>query len=151
MRRGGPRYLRPHTPHCKARRARQRREKPAEFSTRPHYTSPMSTRYLPPRAAPQSPDPLGFGQAMSQHGTLAQLGRQLQLSRRHLEVVAVALPGAMKRFVQAGTLDETGWTLVADNAAIAAKLRHLHPQLVRLLQEQGLLQTGELRIRVRQS
>lgn len=111
----------------------------------------MVARYLPPRTPPDAPDPMDFGRAMSQHGTLARLGQQLAASRRHLAVVSVALPGAMKRFVQAGTLDENGWTLVADNAAIAAKLRHLQPQLLRLLQEQGLLLQGELRIRVRQS
>lgn len=111
----------------------------------------MSTRYLPHRPAPVAPEPLGVVQAMAQHGTLAQLGRQLQASRRHLEVISVALPGAMKRFVQAGSLDEGGWTLVADNAAIAAKLRYLRPQLLQLLQEADLLKTGELRIKVRQT
>lgn len=111
----------------------------------------MVTRYLPPRPKPTTPDPMDFGRAMTRHGTLAQLGQRLTQSRRHLEVVSVALPGAMKRFVQAGTLDEHGWTLVADNAAIAAKLRHLQPQLLMLLQEQGLLLQGELRIRVRQT
>lgn len=111
----------------------------------------MATRYLPPRAKPDAPDPLDFGRAMSQHGVLARLGQQLALSQRHLAAVSVALPGAMKRFVQAGTLDDQGWTLVADNAAIAAKLRHLQPTLLRLLREEGLLLEGELRIRVRQS
>lgn len=111
----------------------------------------MPPRYLPPRPKPEAPDPMDFGRAMSQHGTLAMLGQRLAASQRHLAAVTVALPGAMKRFVQAGTLDEHGWTLVADNAAIAAKLRQLHPQLLRLLQEQGLLLEGELRIRVRQS
>ena len=111
----------------------------------------MPPRYLPPRVKPEAPDPLDFGRAMSQHGMLARLGQQLALSQRHLAAVSVALPGAMKRFVQAGTLDEQGWTLVADNAAIAAKLRHLQPTLLRLLREEGLLLEGELRIRVRQS
>lgn len=111
----------------------------------------MAVRYLPPRASPDAPDPLDFGRAMSQNGMLARLGQQLAASRRHLAVISVALPGAMTRFVHAGTLDDQGWTLVADNAAIAAKLRHLQPQLLRLLQEQGLLLEGELRIRVRQS
>ncbi|MBO9689509.1 DciA family protein [Roseateles chitosanitabidus] len=111
----------------------------------------MATRYLPPRPKPVTPDPMDFGRAMSGHGMLARLGQQLALSQKHLETVRVALPGAMKRFVQAGTLDEHGWTLVADNAAIAAKLRHMQPTLLQLLREEGLLLEGELRIRVRQS
>ncbi|MDH0868379.1 hypothetical protein [Mitsuaria sp. GD03876] len=110
----------------------------------------MPPRYLPPRVKSDTPDPLDFGGAMSRHGVLARLGQQLALSQRHLAAVSVALPGAMKRFVQAGTLDEHGWTLVADNAAIAAKLRHMQPTLLQLLHEDGLLLQGELRIRVRQ-
>ncbi len=111
----------------------------------------MTTRYLPPRTRPEAPDPMDFGQALSRHGTLAQLGQRLQASQHHLAVISVALPGPMRQFVQAGTLDETGWTVVAHNAAIATKLRHMQPVLLRLLQEQGLLQQGELRIKVRQS
>jgi hypothetical protein len=111
----------------------------------------MAPRYLPPRVKSDTPDPLDFGRAMSRHGVLARLGQQLALSQRHLAAVSVALPGAMKRFVQAGTLDEHGWTLVADNAAIAAKLRHLQPTLLQLLRDEGLLLQGELRIRVRQA
>jgi len=94
---------------------------------------------------------MDFGQALSRHGTLAQLGARLQASQRHLAAISLALPGAMRQFVQAGTLDEQGWTVVAHNAAIATKLRHMQPVLLRLLQEQGLLLEGELRIRVRQS
>ncbi|UXH79745.1 DciA family protein [Roseateles amylovorans] len=111
----------------------------------------MTTRYLPRRPRPSAPDPMDFGRAMSRHGALTVLGQRLAASQRHLAVISVALPGAMKRFVQAGTLDDAGWTLVADNAAVATKLRHLQPQLLRLLQEEGLLLDGELRIRVRQS
>lgn len=111
----------------------------------------MTTRYLPPRPKPAAPDPMDFGQALSGHGQLAQLGQRLQASQRHLAVISVALPGAMRQFVQAGTLDEQGWTVVAHNAAIATKLRHMQPVLLRLLQEEGLLLEGELRIRVRQS
>ncbi|SEK98004.1 Protein of unknown function [Roseateles sp. YR242] len=111
----------------------------------------MTTRYLPPRPKPAAPEPMDFGQAVSRHGTLAQLGQRLQASQRHLAVISVALPAGMRQFVQAGTLDDQGWTVVAHNAAIATKLRHMQPVLLRLLQEQGLLLEGELRIRVRQS
>lgn len=111
----------------------------------------MTTRYLPPRPKPAAPDPLDFSQALSGSGLLAQLGQRLQMSQRHLAVISVALPGAMRQFVQAGTLDDQGWTVVAHNAAIATKLRHMQPVLLRLLREQGLLLEGELRIRVRQT
>ncbi|MBV8502086.1 MAG: hypothetical protein JO006_10230 [Paucibacter sp.] len=78
---------------------------------------------------------------------LARLGWLLQESNRRLALVSPCLPGALKRFVQAGTLDEDGWTLLASNAAVAAKLRQLHPRLEQMLVEAGL-QPSRVRIKV---
>jgi len=63
-----------------------------------------------------------------------------------MEIVAPCLPGALKRFVQPGPVDEEAWTLLAANAAVAAKLRHMQPRLEELLAEQGLLPS---RVRVK--
>jgi len=111
---------------------------------------PDTVNYLTRRAPASTPEPLPFNSAMAQHDQLARLGAVLQASQQRLAVVLPALPGAMKRFVGAGGLDDEGWTLLADNAAVAAKLRQLQPHLEQLLREQGLLQ-GVLRIRVRQT
>jgi hypothetical protein len=90
-----------------------------------------------------------IAQALAQHSGLARLGYLLQESNRRMEIVAVALPGALKRFVKAGPIDEEGWTLLVANAAIAAKLRHLQPRLMELLAEQGIPE-GKLRIKIQQ-
>ena len=37
----------------------------------------------------------------------------------------------------AGPVDENGWSLLAANAAVAAKLRQLQPRLEDLLRERG--------------
>lgn len=136
-------------------------EKPAEFSIRApmsrlerprDYTETMSSRPRPgaPRAPGSAvPEPLSIATALSQHSGLARLGLLMRESARRMEVVRVALPGALVRFVSAGPLDEEGWTMLAANAAVAAKLRQLQPRLEMLLQEQGLMQ-GKLRIKVQQ-
>jgi hypothetical protein len=47
--------------------------------------------------------------------------------------------------VRAGPIDDAGWSLLASNAAVAAKLRHLLPRLTDTLRQQGW---PELPIRV---
>ncbi|PTT90191.1 hypothetical protein DBR42_06470, partial [Pelomonas sp. HMWF004] len=71
------------------------------------------------------PEPLPVAQALRAHEGLARLGERLEASRRRLRTIAPALPGNLLASVQAGPLDETGWSLLAANAAVAAKLRHL--------------------------
>ncbi len=106
-------------------------------------------RYLPHRRPPQVPEPLPLAQALASHQALARLGELMQESNRRMAIVAVALPGALKRFVKPGPVDEEGWTLLAANAAVAAKLRHLQPRLLELLAEQGI-PPAKLRIKVLQ-
>lgn len=136
-------------------------EKPAEFSigvgpTRPAararargYTEVMQARYLHPPKSAQVPEPMPVRQALEQHTGLARLGYLMQESNRRMAIVSVALPGALTRFVRPGPVDEEGWTLLAANAAVAAKLRQLQPRLLELLAEQGVA-AGKLRIKVLQ-
>ncbi len=98
---------------------------------------------------PSVPDPTPISQALAQHQGLARLGLLMQESQRRMTLVAPALPGAMTRFVKAGPIDEEGWTLLAANAAVAAKLRQLQPRLEAKLQEHGL-QPSRVRIKVQQ-
>ena len=51
----------------------------------------------------------------------------------------------MRDQVRAGPIDDEGWSLLASNAAVAAKLRHLLPRFADTLREQGW---PELPIRV---
>jgi hypothetical protein len=113
------------------------------------YTEAMRQIHRPSAAAPSVPDPVDIGAAMARHQGLARLGLLMQESNRRLAIVGVALPGALKRFVKAGPIDEEGWTLLAANAAVAAKLRQLQPRLLELLAEQGI-PAAKLRIKVLQ-
>ena len=100
-------------------------------------------------AGRQVPDPLPIAQALQQHDGLARLGLLLRESNRRMEIVKPALPGALTRFVSPGPIDEDGWTLLAANAAVAAKLRHLQPRLEQMLEELGL-QPAKVRVKVQQ-
>lgn len=97
----------------------------------------------------QVPDPLPIARALAGHEGLARLGRLLHESNRRMAVVLPALPGTLSRFVRPGPVDEEGWSLLAANAAVAAKLRHLQPHLEAMLAEQGI-QPHQIRIKVQQ-
>lgn len=97
----------------------------------------------------QVPDPLPIDQALGKHEGLARLGVLLRESNRRFEIIRPALPGALTRFVKPGPIDEEGWSLLAANAAVAAKLRHLQPRLEQMLEEEGL-RPAKVRIKVLQ-
>jgi hypothetical protein len=95
----------------------------------------------------QVPEPLSIASALQQHDGLARLSLLMRESNRRMGLIKHCLPGALTRFVQAGPVDEEGWTLLAANAAVAAKLRHLQPRLQELLEEAGL-QPFKVRVKV---
>lgn len=95
------------------------------------------------------PEPLPVAQALRAHDGLARLSERLEASRRRLRTIAPALPGNLLASVQAGPLDADGWSLLAANAAVAAKLRHLRPRLETLLAQAGLA-PAVIRIRLMQ-
>ena len=89
--------------------------------------------------SPVSSVPLGMplAHALEQNDSLAHLTRRLAQSNARYAAVCVHLPEAMRAQVRAGPIDEGGWSLLASNAAVAAKLRHLLPRLADTLHEQG--------------
>ena len=91
--------------------------------------------------------PLGLplARALDQNASLADLARRLAQSNARYGAICVHLPHAMQALVRPGPLDDDGWSLLASNAAVAAKLRHLLPRLADTLREQGW---PELPIRV---
>lgn len=104
-------------------------------------------RFLPPRLQrPSIPAPTPVAQALRDHAALARLGERLEGSRRRLRLIAPALPGPLMNSLQAGPLDEEGWTLLAANAAVAAKVRQLLPRLEALLAQAGL--PGRIRVKL---
>lgn len=100
----------------------------------------MSTpsRYIRPRLRASVPDPTPIADALRAHEGLAHLNQRIEASRRRLRAIAPALPGSLLASVQAGPLDEAGWSLLVANAAVAAKLRQLLPRLEGLLAQAGL-------------
>jgi len=96
---------------------------------------------------PSSSVPLGLplARALDQNTSLADLSRRLAQSNARYSAVCVHLPEPLRAQVQPGPIDDEGWSLLASNAAVAAKLRHLLPRLNDTLREQGW---PELPIRV---
>lgn len=104
-------------------------------------------RYLAPKSARASiPSPTPVAEALRAHEGLNQLSARLEASRRRLRIIAPALPGTLLASLQPGPLDEDGWSLLAANAAVAAKLRHLLPRLEALLAQAGL--PGQIRVKL---
>jgi hypothetical protein len=84
--------------------------------------------------------------ALRNNETLGSLMQRLQASTQRMACIAPLLPPALLTTVQAGPLDEDGWSLLVSNAASAAKLRQLLPELAAELVAQGW---PELPIRLR--
>lgn len=97
---------------------------------------------------PLSSVPLGvnLATALERNGSLAELTRRIEQSNARYAAIGPQLPETLRAQVRAGPLDDAGWSLLASNAAVAAKLRHLLPRLVESLSRQGW---PDLPIRVR--
>ena len=74
---------------------------------------------------------------MDDSAALASLGERLRESRAMLASVMPLLPGPLGDAVTPGPLDADGWSLLAANAAVAAKLRQLVPHLEERLRDAG--------------
>lgn len=105
----------------------------------------MATRYLQ-RPAPSGGLHVAMDAALRNNETLGSLLQRLQASQQRMACIAPLLPAALRSSVQAGPLDETGWALLVANAASAAKLRQMLPELSAELQARGW---PELPIRLR--
>lgn len=95
------------------------------------------------------PAALPVGEALAQSAAWSRLAARLQESNARFALVAPLLPAALAAQLQPGPLDEDGatWTLLAANAAVAAKLRQWLPRLDAALTDSG--QEGSaIRIRV---
>ena len=72
---------------------------------------------------------LTLASALDKNATLGSLLQRVRDSKARLNAIQPILPGALAAGVRAGPLDETGWSLLVDNAASAAKLRQFLPAL----------------------
>jgi hypothetical protein len=98
--------------------------------------------------APVTPDALRLREALARSSPLAALQLRLRESNDRFEVIRSSLPPTLAAHVRPGPLDAEGWSLLAANPAVAAKLRQLQPRLDAVLADGGWPALA-LRIKVR--
>jgi hypothetical protein len=91
---------------------------------------------LPDRSTASSKT-LSIEQALSRSSPLNQLSQLLRESNARYDVIRPLLPESLAPHVKPGPVDEQGWSLLAANAAVAAKLRQLQPRLETELRNRG--------------
>ncbi|MEO8079903.1 MAG: hypothetical protein ABI641_05190 [Caldimonas sp.] len=90
---------------------------------------------------------LPMGEVLRSSAPLARLTERLRESKAMLATIASGLPPGLTSHVRPGPLDDEGWSLLAANAAVAAKLRQLVPRFDELLRAGGH-RPGAIRIKV---
>ena len=91
----------------------------------------------PSRPPPVTPDALRLKQALQQSAPLALLQQLMRDSNARFDAIRPCLPAALSAHVKPGPVDDAGWSLLAANASVAAKLRQLQPRLEDVLRERG--------------
>jgi hypothetical protein len=76
-------------------------------------------------------------QAMASSAPLTRLFQRLEESNARFESVRQVVPALLFQQRRPGPVDSEGWSLLAANAAVAAKLRHVKPLLDKALLEAG--------------
>lgn len=99
-------------------------------------------------AAPVTPDALHLRDALARSSPLAALQSRLRESNARFEAIRRELPPPLAAHVRPGPIDAEGWSLLAANPAVAAKLRQLQPRLQARLADCGW-PALTLRIKVR--
>ena len=101
----------------------------------------------PPRSPPVTPDTLRIEQVLQQSAPLVRLQQLMRDSNARFEAIRPSLPALLAPHVRPGPVDDTGWSLLAANAAVAAKLRQLQPRLEDVLRERGW-EVSSIRVKV---
>ena len=96
---------------------------------------------------PVTPDAMRLQQALQHSEPLARLAQLIKESNARFDAIRACLPAALVPHVRPGPVDDAGWSLLAANASVAAKLRQLQPRLEAVLLEQGW-QGSAIRIKV---
>ena len=100
----------------------------------------MGACQLEPMTAPLppvTPNAQSIADALRSSAPLTRLREALRDSNARFEVIRPALPGALAAHVRPGPIDAEGWSLLAANGSVAAKLRQLKPRLEDLLRDRG--------------
>ena len=86
---------------------------------------------------PVTPDAMRLQQALQRSEPLARLSSLMRESNARFDAIRPSLPAVLAPHVKPGPVDDAGWSLLAANASVAAKLRQLQPRLEAVLQEGG--------------
>jgi hypothetical protein len=89
------------------------------------------------KPTPVTPDALRIDQALQASVPLVRLVQRMRESNARFQHILPHLPGMLAPHVKPGPLDEQGWSLLAANASVAAKLRQLQPRFEEVLLEKG--------------
>jgi hypothetical protein len=100
-----------------------------------------------PSYKPMVPDVPQMTSVLGHSQPLVSLLQRLKASQACLAAVCEVLPPAMAAHIKAGPLDDEGWTILAANSAVSAKLRQLQPRLAEALAKRGL-KVNAIRVRV---
>ena len=85
----------------------------------------------------QQPHTRPLVEALGAHQVLAQLLARVRHSQERFAAIERVLPRTLRAHVKPGGLDEEGWSLLAPNAAVAAKLRQCLPLIEQVLRDAG--------------
>jgi hypothetical protein len=112
-------------------------------------TSPKPRAFYAPLPSRQSVVPLArpLVESLAGDDGLASLMARVRASQARLDALTGVLPGLLRQHLRAGPLDDDGWTILAANSAVAAKLRHLLPTLAETLVANGW-QATVIRVKV---
>ncbi|MEO6030889.1 MAG: hypothetical protein ABIP61_03130 [Burkholderiaceae bacterium] len=100
-----------------------------------------------PKPPPVTPNALPIDEALRRSAPLVRLRQLMQESNARFEAIRPSLPAALAAHVRPGPVDALGWSLLAANGAVAAKLRQLQPRLEETLRDAGW-QISAIRVRV---
>jgi hypothetical protein len=114
--------------------------KPLSAPPKTFFASLPGKHTVVPRARP-------IGESLAGDDSLASLMARVRASQARLDALTDVLPGQLRQHLRAGPLDDDGWTLLAANSAVAAKLRHLLPTLAETLVAKGW-QATSIRVKV---
>jgi len=94
-----------------------------------------------------TPDAIRLEQALRQSSALVRLQELMRESKARFEAIRTCLPVTLAAHIQPGPVDDDGWSLIAANASVAAKLRQLQPRLEDALRDRGWKVTA-IRVKV---
>ena len=86
-------------------------------------------------------------QACEDAPTLARLAQLARESRERLEAIQFLIPVPLRSAVKAGPIEGSGWCLLVDGNAAAAKLRQVLPAITAELVSRGW-QVNSIRLKV---